>query len=300
MSDNTAVAVAGSSGLIGSALVSVLRAQDRPVIRLVRRPPTQPGQRCWNPEAGDLDPAVLQGVSAVVNLCGAPVAGQRWSGAYKQILRDSRITPTEVLASACATAGVPTLVNGSAIGFYGDTGARMTDEKDPAGGGFLAGLCRDWEAATAPAADAGLRVVRVRTGHVLSPSGGILGALRPLFNLGLGAKFGGGRQYISWISLEDTVRALLFALTCPDLAGPVNLTAPNPVSNAEFTTAYGKAIGRPTPWRVPGFAAKRLVGEFAEEGLLTGQRVVPTALRQAGFEFHHDSLDQALDYATDA
>lgn len=298
MSDNRAVAIAGSSGLIGSALTAVLAAGDRPVIRLVRRAPTQTGQRYWNPEAGELDPAVLDGVAAVVNLCGAPVAGQRWSGAYKQILRDSRIAPTEVIATAVAAAGVPTLVNGSAIGYYGDTGAHVVDESAPAGSGFLARLCQDWEAATDAAAQAGTRVVRVRTGHVLSPSGGVLGRLRPLFALGLGARFGSGQQYWSWISLEDTVRALLFAIDNAALSGPVNLTSPTPVTNADFTAALGAALNRPTPLRVPGFAAKRLVGEFAEEGLLIGQRVRPGALETAGFTFHHATVGAALAYAT--
>ncbi len=297
MSQPPAIAVAGSSGLIGSALTAVLRASDQPVLRLVRHAPNQPDQRFWNPDVGQLDPAALQGVSAVVNLCGAPIAGQRWSGSYKQLLRDSRIGPTEVLAAACARAGVPTLINGSAIGYYGDTGATPVDETAPAGSGFLAGLCRDWEAATAPAAAAGTRVVTVRTGHVLSATGGLLGRLRPLFALGLGARFGNGRQYLSWISLEDAVRALRFVLTEDTMAGPVNLTGPAPVSNAEFTAALGRAVHRPALLRVPGFAAKPLLGEFAEEGLLIGQRVTPGALTGAGFAFHHSTLDRALAYA---
>lgn len=295
--DRSVVAIAGSSGLIGSALAVALRDAGRPVLRLVRRPPAGPDQRYWNPDTGELDPGVFGGVAAVVNLCGAPVAGRRWSGAYQQQLRNSRIIPTDVLATAVARAGVPVLVNGSAIGFYGDTGSRTVDETACAGAGFLSGLCVDWEAATAPAADAGARVVNIRTGHVLSATGGLLGALRPLFRLGLGARFGDGRQYLSWISLADTVAALQLIIDDPGISGPVNLTGPEPVTNAEFTTALGRALGRPTPLRVPGFAARALLGEFAEEGLLTGQRVLPAALAAAGFQFRHNTLGGALDYA---
>mgnify|MGYP000954831972 CR=1 FL=1 len=292
------VAIAGSSGLIGTALVSALRSADHRVVRIVRRAPSNSDELHWNPDAGPLDASVLSGVDAVVNLCGVNVGGSRWSGSFKQSLRDSRIDPTEVLATAVAEAGVPTLVNASAVGFYGDTRGRTVDETSPPGSGFLARLCVDWEAATAAARDAGARVVLARSGLVLAPSGGVLARLRPLFSLGLGARLGSGRQYMPWISLEDEVRALIFALGDDALAGPVNLTGPAPVTNAEFTSALGRAVNRPTPMLVPGIALRAVVGEFASEGLLAGQRAIPAALENAGFTFHHNTIGEALRYAT--
>lgn len=294
---NPIVAIAGSSGLIGSALVSALRADDQEVLRIVRRAPANPGELRWDPEAGDIDGRALAGVDAVVNLCGIGVGERRWSGAFKQNLRDSRITPTEVLSAAVAEARVPVLINASAVGFYGDTGSRTVDESAPAGRGFLARLTQDWEAATAPARAAGTRVVLARTGLVLARSGGLLGRLRPLFSLGLGSRLGNGRQYMPWISLDDEIRALRFAMTEPAISGPVNLTGPAPVTNAEFTAALGRALNRPTPLLVPGFAARAAFGEFADEGLLSGQRAIPAALEHAGFRFRHNTIGEALGYA---
>lgn len=291
------VAIAGSSGLIGAALVAALRSADHRVLRIVRRAPANRDEVQWNPDSGDFDPARLEGVDAVVNLCGVGVGDKRWSGSYKQLLRDSRIDPTEVISAAVAEAGTPVLVNASAVGYYGDTGERIIDETAPPGTGFLARLCVDWEAATAAAAEAGARVVLARTGLVLSPGGGLLGRLKPIYALGLGGRLAGGRQYMPWISLEDEIRALLFAISTPKLSGPVNLTGPAPVTNAEFTAALGRALKRPAPFLVPGFALKTLFGEFAEEGLLGGQRAVPAALERAGFVFHHNTIGEALSYA---
>ena len=296
--DALTIAVAGSSGLIGSALVAALRSADHRVIRIVRRAAANRDELYWNPDSGDFDPAGLDGIDAVVNLCGVGVGDKRWSGAFKQSLRDSRIDPTEVISSAVVEAGVPTLVNASAVGYYGDTGSRIVDESAPPGTGFLAQLCQDWEAATAPAHDGGVRVVLARTGLVLSTGGGILGKLKTLFGLGLGGRLAGGRQYMPWISLEDQVRALLFAIRKADLSGPVNFTGPAPVTNAEFTAALARALHRPAPFLVPGFALKTLLGEFAEEGLLGGQRAIPAALERAGFTFHHNTIGEALSYAT--
>jgi uncharacterized protein len=305
---NAVIAIAGSSGLIGSALTSALRASDHRVLRMVRRPPSGRAERrgepsrsddvFWNPDTGDCDPDTLRDVDAVVNLCGVNVGSRRWSGAFKQSLRDSRIGPTEVLANAVADAGVPVLINASAVGYYGDTRDRVVDETSPSGRGFLAGLCEDWEAATAVAQQAGARVVLTRTGLVVGPSGGVLQRLRPLFSLGLGARLGNGRQYMPWISLEDEVRALLFAIGHSDVSGPVNLTGPAPVTNAEFTSALGRAVNRPTALQVPGFALRTVLGEFADEGLLGGQRAIPAVLEHAGFEFHHHTIGEALAYAT--
>ncbi|KKW62704.1 TIGR01777 family oxidoreductase [Mycolicibacterium elephantis] len=292
------IAIAGSSGLIGTALVYALRATDHRVLRIVRRAPSNADEVFWNPDTGEFDPGALAGVDAVVNLCGVSLGAKRWSGAFKQSLRDSRIGPTEVLAAGVAAAGVPTLVNASAVGYYGDTGSRITDESAPSGAGFLAQLCRDWEAATEPAAQSGARVVLARSGLVLAPSGGILGRLKPLFSLGLGARLGDGRQYMPWISIEDEVRALMFAINNRQLSGPINVTGPAPVTNAEFTAALGRALNRPTPLMVPGFAARALLGEFADEGLLCGQRAIPAALENAGFQFHHNTIGEALAFAT--
>ncbi|OBK53538.1 TIGR01777 family protein [Mycobacterium gordonae] len=292
------IAIAGSSGLIGSALTAALRAADHDVLRIVRRTPANSEELHWNPESGEFDPDALTDVDVVVNLCGVDIGQRRWSGAFKQSLRDSRLAPTEVLAAAVADAGVGTLINASAVGYYGHTRDRVVDESDAAGRGFLAQLCVDWEAATLPAQYEGVRVVLARTGLVLAPSGGALRMMRPVFSVGLGARLGSGRQYMSWISLEDEVRALLFAISHPTLSGPVNLTGPAPVTNAEFTTAFGRAVNRPTPMAVPGFAVRAALGEFADEGLLTGQRAIPTALEQAGFQFHHNTIGEALAYAT--
>jgi uncharacterized protein (TIGR01777 family) len=292
------IAIAGSSGLIGSALAAALRAADYPVLRIVRRTPTNSEELHWNPESGDFDADALADVDVVVNLCGVNIGQRRWSGAFKQSLRDSRIDPTEVLANAVADAGVETLINASAVGYYGNTKDRVVDESARAGTGFLAQLCEDWEAATLPAQYAGTRVVLARTGLVLARSGGALRRLRPLFSTGLGARLGSGRQYMSWITLEDEVRALLFAISHPSLSGPVNMTGPAPVTNAEFTTAFGRAVNRPTPLMLPGVAMRAALGEFAEEGLLIGQRAIPSALERAGFQFHHNTIGEALAFAT--
>ena len=209
MPPDSVIAIAGSSGVIGTALVYALRSTDHRVIRIVRRAPSNADEVYWNPDTGEFDASALQGVSAVVNMCGVNVGEKRWSGAFKQSLGDSRIGPTEVLSRAVVDAGVPVLVNASAVGYYGDTGSRPVDETDAPGSTFLARLTVDWEAATTVAARAGVRVVLPRTGLVMSPSGGMLGRIRPLFSLGLGARLGNGRQYMSWISLEDQILSLI-------------------------------------------------------------------------------------------
>lgn len=288
------VAIAGSSGLIGTTLVAEFRRAGHDVIRLVRREPTGADERRWDPPAGHVDPDALRGTDAVINLCGAGIGDKRWTAARKQVLRDSRSTPTEVLAAAVAEHGIATMVNASAVGFYGDTGTTPTDETARNGTGFLAELCQEWESATAAAAAAGARVVRVRSGLVLARDGGFLSPIRPLFRLYLGGRLGSGRQYWPWISLADEVAAIRFVTEHDTLSGPVNLTGLSPVTNTEFTRAFGRALGRPTPWIVPGFALKAVLGEFATEGILMGQRAVPKALERAGFTFRHRTLDDAL------
>lgn len=275
-----------------------LRATDHRVIRIVRRAPSNADEVFWNPDTGEFDANALRGVDAVVNLCGVNVGQKRWSGSFKQSLRDSRIGPTEVLANAVVEAGVPVLVNSSAVGYYGNTGSTPVDETAGPGHNFLARLAIDWEAATTVAAESGVRVVLTRTGLVMAPSGGMLGRIKPLFSLGLGARLGNGRQYLSWISLEDQVRAMLFAISHDDVSGPVNMTGPAPVTNAEFTTALGRSVNRPTALVVPGFALRAALGEFADEGVLGGQRAIPAALERAGFQFHHHTIGEALAFAT--
>lgn len=289
------VAIAGSSGLIGTALVALLRQGGHDVLRLVRGCPRGPDERVWDPSAATMDAGTLDGIDAVVNLCGSAMADRRWSGEFKQAIRDSRIAPTEVLATAVAEHRVPVLVNASGVGYYGDTGNLEVDETAPAGAGFLAEVCRDWEAATAAAERAGARVVRVRTGLVISPSGGLMGQLKPLFAAGLGGRLGTGAQYMPWISLDDEVGAIRFALEHDELSGPVNLSGPDPVTNEEFTKAVGEAMHRPTLLVVPGFALRLIRGaELVDQMVLTGQRAVPAVLSRHRYPFRHPTLPEAL------
>lgn len=288
------VVIAGSSGLIGTSLVAALRGGGHEVVRLVRRRPAAPDERGWDPPAGRLDDGALAGADAVVNLCGAGVADKRWNDARKQVLLDSRTAPTEVLAAAVVEHGVPVLVNASAVGYYGDTGDALVDESTPSGGGFLAGLCRTWEGATVVAERGGIRVVRLRTGLVISPAGGLFGRIKPLFSFFLGGRLGDGSQYMPWISLDDATSAIRFAVENDAVRGPVNVTAPSPVTNAEFTRTVGHALRRPAPWAVPAFALKAVLGEMAEEGLLAGQRAVPRVLERHGFQFLHPALGSAV------
>jgi uncharacterized protein len=286
-----------STGLIGSALSQRLSADGVEVVRLVRRPPAGPGEIRWDPAAasGGLSPDALDGLDAVVHLSGAPVASGRWTAARKQVLRGSRIGSTSVLVSAMLAAPKPppVLIAGSAIGWYGDTGGRPVDETAPAGSGFLATLVRDWEAATSPASAAGIRVANLRSGIVLSSRGGMLPRLLLPFRLGLGAKFGSGAQYVSWITLTDHIRAVQFLLERPELSGPFNLTAPQPVTNAELTRALAAALRRPAILQVPAGALRLALGEVSTE-LLGSCRALPARLEQAGFSFQHSTIGPAL------
>ena len=292
------VMIAGSSGLIGTSLVPHLRHNGHEVLRLVRREPKAPDERGWDPPAGRLQDGALDGVDAVVNLCGVGIGDRRWSGARKQAIKDSRVEPTEVLAAAVATEGVPALVNASGINFYGDTGDRPVDETAPVGRGFLAEVCQDWEAATA-AAQPSTRVVWLRTGLVLSPSGGLLGKLKPLFRLMLGGRLGSGRQFMPWISLDDHVGAVTRLLEDGGVSGAVNLVGPEQVTNKQFTEALGQAVHRPTLFPVPPFALRTVLGgEAAQELVLTGPRAVPGVLERIGYTYQHPTLAEALASAT--
>jgi uncharacterized protein (TIGR01777 family) len=299
------VAVTGSSGLIGTALVASLRADGHEVIRLVRRAPRAPDEERWDPRAADAGllagSSALDGLGACVHLAGAGVADRRWTARYKAEVRASRVLGTRVLAGALAKLGPPpaTLVAASAIGWYGDTGGREVDESagaEPAAGpGFLARLVRDWEAAAEPAAEAGIRVVHPRSGLVLTPRGGLLARLLPLARLGLCPRFGSGRQVMSWVSLTDELAAIKFLLGRTDLSGPVNLTAPTPVTSAEFAAAISVAVGRrDLPWlRVPAPLLRLAVGEASAE-LLSSARIQPRRLQEAGYEFRYPTLPEAL------
>lgn len=288
------VAVSGASGLIGTALSADLTAAGDDVVRLVRREARSAGEIGWDPSSG-LDPAALSGVDAVVHLSGAPIAARRWTPTRKAELRASRITSTSTLATAMAAATPPprVLVCGSAIGYYGDTGDKAVDESGEAGTGFLPDLVRDWEAAAEPAAAAGVRVTSIRSGVVLAAEGGMLARLMLPFRLGLGARLGSGSAYLSWISLTDEVRAIKFALDRQDIAGPVNLTAPEPVTNAEFTKALASVLGRPALFTLPAPVLRAALGELASE-LLASVRVMPGRLLRAGFAFRDPDIRTAL------
>ncbi|NDK91529.1 TIGR01777 family protein [Gordonia desulfuricans] len=290
------VAIAGSSGLIGSALVTALESAGHSVRRLVRREVSGPGEYSWDPETFGVPDDALDGVDAVVSLGGVGVGDQRWTGRFKQELRDSRITPTTVLAEAVRDAGVPTLISASATGFYGDTGPRVATETDGPGAGFLADLTCDWEAAATDDAGPDTRVVLLRTAPVIAPHGGLLGRLRPLFRLGLGGSIGNGRQYFSWISLVDEVRAIEFLLDST-IAGPVNLCTPAAIHFATFVDALGRSLHRPTLLGVPRFAARAVGGDMIEEMVLFSQRVAPGVLTDNGFTFTHPTIAEALEYA---
>jgi len=289
------VAITGSSGLIGTALTESLTRDGHQVTRVVRRPPG-PGEVQWDPQAprGGLDPAALGGVDAVVHLSGAPIAGGPWTRARKLKLRTSRIQSTQALVAAVtAAAAPPVLLCGSAVGWYGDTGQRMVDESAPSGTGFLATLVRDWEAAAQPARQAGVRVVNLRSGVVLSRRGGMLPLLIPPFRFGLGARLGPGTQYLSWISLTDHVRAVRYLLDHDDLDGPVNLTAPEPVTNATLTAELARALHRPAVLWIPGPVLRAALGELSGE-LLGSLRARPGRLEEAGFSFRHPGIADAL------
>ncbi len=279
------VVISGSSGLIGGALGASLAGTGDEMIRLVRRAPASAAEIQWDPHApgGALDPAALAGADAVVNLAGAPVAAGRWTAARKREIRDSRVLGTTGLVSALRAMDHPpsVLLSGSAIGYYGDTGGREVDESAPAGTGFLADVVRDWEAAAAPAQDAGIRVVNLRTGIVLSPRGGVVGRLLPLFRLGLGARVGPGTQVMSWITLTDVVRIIRFLLDHPEVEGPVNLTAPHPATNAEFTGALAAAVRHCARLGIPAAVLQLGLGEVSGE-LLSSARVLPSRLLEAG------------------
>ncbi|MFD6229942.1 TIGR01777 family oxidoreductase [Streptomyces sp. NPDC060232] len=289
------IAVTGSTGLIGSALVRSLRAGGHEVVRFVRREPAGADEARWDPERGHVDRAALAGCGAVVHLAGAGIGDHRWTAAYKRKIRDSRVLGTTALAHALAGLDEPpgVLVSGSAVGYYGDTGDRVVDEDAPAGHGFLPSVCLEWEAAAAPAQEAGIRTAFARTGLVVAKEGGAWGRMFPLFRAGVGGRLGDGRQYWPFISLHDEVAALRHIIDTPDLRGPVNLTAPEPPTNREVTAAMARVLRRPAVLPVPAVALRLVLGEFSED-VLGGQRARPTRLLESGFVFRDPDIEQAI------
>jgi uncharacterized protein (TIGR01777 family) len=290
------VLITGSTGLIGSAVARLLTEKGNQIRRMVRNAPHAPNEVRWNPTGPNLAPETLAGCEAVVHLAGESLAAGRWTEERKKRIYDSRIQGTRLLSESLARLAVPprVLACASAIGYYGDRGGEILREESRAGSGFLAGLCHDWEAATSPAAAAGIRVVRLRIGVVLSAKGGALVKLLPPMRMGLGGKIGSGGQYWSWISLDDLAHVFLCALENEKLNGPVNAVAPQPVTNLEFTKTLGRVLGRPTLFPLPAFAARLALGQMADELLLASARVVPACLTAAGYTFAHPQLEGAL------
>ncbi|HEY7195248.1 MAG TPA: TIGR01777 family oxidoreductase, partial [Gemmatimonadales bacterium] len=290
------IVVSGSTGLIGTALIKALAQRGDDVVPLVRRA-VRPGERAvvWDPARGTIDRAALEGTDVVIHLAGENVFG-RWSAAKKQRIRDSRVQGTQLISETLATLQrrPATLLAASAIGYYGDRGDESLTEESGGGDDFLAKVSRDWEAATEVAARAGIRVVNMRTGVVLTTTGGALGMMLPPFRLGLGGWVGSGDQYVSWIALDDIINAMLLLLDRSDISGPVNLTAPAPVTNRELANAVGKVLGRPVLVPVPGFALSLAFGSEGADMLLSGQRVLPARLRSAGFHFAFETVEPAL------
>ncbi|MCL6675012.1 TIGR01777 family oxidoreductase [Streptomyces panaciradicis] len=293
--ERSRIAVAGASGLIGGALARSLEADGHEVVRLVRRAARSGDEVCWDPEGRYVDADGLAGCDAVVNLAGAGVGDRRWTDAYKERIRNGRVLGTAALAEAIA--GLPegprVFVNGSAIGIYGETGDRAVDESAPSGRGFLPELCVEWEAAAAPAREAGVRTVFARTGLVVSGQGGAWGRLFPLFKAGLGGRMGDGRQYWSYIALRDEVAAIRYLIDTDGLSGPFNLTAPNPLTNREITAAMGRVLHRPTLFPVPAQVLRTVLGEMAGD-VLGSARVLPKRLLESGFTFTYPEIEQAI------
>jgi hypothetical protein len=284
------IAITGASGLIGSALVGHLKSEGHTVQRLVRRATVAPDEIQWDPKTGYVDIEALRGVDAVIHLAGVGVGDKRWTKRYKSEILNSRLLGTTAIANAVAEVKPQVFISSSAIGWYGDSGNRAVVESDSVGNDFLAAVCREWEGAADLAGD--VRTVKLRTGLVLDPTGGALGRMLPLFRFGLGGKLGSGKQWWSWITLHDVVRAIIFALEHP-IAGPVNLTTPNPVTNQEFTAALARAMNRPALFPAPAIALKIALGGFSSE-VLGSKKVMPNALSDAGFVWDYPHITNAL------
>jgi len=289
------VLIAGASGLIGSALIPALEAEGAEVTRLVRSF-ARAGEVEWHPNQDQIDTARLKGFDAVINLAGENIAAGRWTDDQKRKIRDSRVNGTHLLSekNAKLTKRPGVFVCASATGIYGDRGDEILDEQSESGGGFLAGVCREWEMATGPAAQAGVRAVNLRFGPILAREGGMLAKLLTPFKMGMGGKVGSGKQYISWVAIEDAIGAIKVALHDESVRGPLNVVSPNPVTNEVFTKTLGHVLSRPTALAMPAFAARLAFGEMADEMLLASQRAMPKRLVEAGYDFQQPELEGAL------
>jgi len=290
------VTITGANGLVGSALARLLESGGRRVRRVVRRANGSPGEVRWDPASRTIDSGELEGTGAVVHLAGENIANRRWSADVRRSILESRTHGTQFLSAALARLRRPprVLVSASAVGFYGDRGDQILDETAGRGHGFLSDVCEQWEASTGDARDAGIRVVHLRIGVVLTPLGGALAKMLVPFRLGGGAMLGDGRQYVSWIALEDLLRAIVHVITDDRLEGPVNATSPAPVTNGELTRSLASVLRRPAFLRVPAFVLRTMLGEMADEMLLASTRAVPRRLDRSGFTFRHPELDDAL------
>lgn len=284
------IAVTGASGMIGSALVGHLKSEGHTIQRLVRRPVVSPDEVSWNPLTGDVDLAALEGVDAIIHLAGANVGDKRWSKKYRAEILNSRLLGTNTIATAVSKLKPDVFISSSAIGWYGETGNRTVSEEDRPGDDFLAAVCKEWEGAADTAS--GTRTVKIRTGLVLEPTSGAMGKMLPLFKFGLGGKLGNGKQWWSWITLHDQLKAICYLLE-KDIEGPVNLVSPNPATNQEFTAALARALRRPALIPVPGFALRIVLGGFSSE-ILGSKKVTPKKLIDSGFEFDYPHLAPAL------
>ena len=289
------ILISGSTGLIGSAFIRAASAAKHTFIPLVRKRGLA-SSVYWDPESGAIDSTALAGIDAVVHLAGESIAARRWSAAQKERILGSRVKGTELLASTLARMSPRprVMISASAIGYYGDCGDRRLTESSPAGSDFLAGVCREWERATSAASAAGIRVVHLRTGIVLAKAGGALPKMAMPFKLGVGGRIGSGKQYMSWIDLEDEVQVLLHCIQNESLEGPVNSAAPSAVTNAEFTKTLGRALSRPSLFPLPAFVARAMFGDMADALLLSSQRVEPAKLLDSGYAFRHTNLEETL------
>jgi uncharacterized protein len=289
------ILIAGASGLVGSALVPKLKTEGAEVTRLVRSA-AKVGEIEWHPDRGSIDAPALEGFDAVINLAGDGIANGRWTEEKKRRILDSRVNGTRLLSETMANLSrkPATFINASAVGFYGSRGDELVDEESAPGEGFLASVCRQWESATAPAEQAGIRVVKLRLGVILTKDGGIMGSMLRPFKLGLGGKVGSGEQVMSWVAMDDVVAAIDFILQNESLRGPINAVAPHPVTNEEFTKALGRVLSRPTFMAMPAFAARLAFGEMADEMMLSSTRVAGKVLNDAGFRFQYPELEGAV------
>ena len=289
------VAIAGASGLVGSALIPVLKSMGASITRMVRSKP-RAGELEWHPNNDELSPDTLSGFDTIINLAGENIAGGRWTDDQKRKIRESRINGTHLLSEAIAKLSPKprVFICASATGIYGDRDDEVLDEQSESGGGFLAGVCREWEEATKPAIQAGVRVVNLRLGPILAREGGMLAKLLTPFKMGMGGKVGSGRQYISWIAIDDVIQAIKLAIEDASIHGALNVVSPNPVTNEEFTKTLGHVLNRPTALAIPPFAARLAFGEMADEMLLASQKVIPKKLANAGFVFKYPELEPTL------